>query len=119
MPRYTIGQRKGLGISLGKHAFVTSIDPVANTVTLGDEEELFKNELCISDLIFQKRIIADGESVRLFAKIRYAAKPVMCTVTVNGGKAHVVLDESARAITPGQSAVFYDGDDVVFGGFID
>ena len=119
VPRYTIGQRKGLGISLGTHAFVTSIDPVANTVTLGDEEELFKNELCISDLIFQKRIIADGESVRLFAKIRYAAKPVMCTVTVNGGKAHVVLDESARAITPGQSAVFYDGDDVVFGGFID
>ena len=119
VPRYTIGQRKGLGISLGKHAFVTSIDPVANTVTLGDEEELFKNELCISDLIFQKRIIADGESVRLFAKIRYAAKPVMCTVTVSGGKARVVLDESARAITPGQSAVFYDGDDVVFGGFID
>ena len=119
VPRYTIGQRKGLGISLGKHAFVTSIDPVSNTVTLGDEKELFKNELCISDLIFQKRIISDGESVRLFAKIRYAAKPVMCTVTVASGKAFVVLDESARAITPGQSAVFYDGDDVVFGGFID
>ena len=117
--KYTIGQRKGLGISLGKHAFVTSIDPVANTVTLGDEEELFKNEFDISDLIFQKRFLSDGESARLSVKIRYAAKPAMCSVTVSGGKAHVVLDESARALTPGQSAVFYDEDDVVFGGFID
>lgn len=119
VPRYTIGQRKGLGISLGKHVFVTSINPHDNTVTLGDEEELFKTELDISDLVFQKRVIADGESARLAVKIRYAAKPTACTVTVKGDKAHIVLDEPARAITPGQSAVFYDGDDVVFGGFID
>lgn len=119
VPRYTIGQRKGLGISLGKHVFVTAIDSNENTVTLGDEEELFKTELDISDLVFQKRIIADGESAKLAVKIRYAAKPTACTVTVNGDNAHIVLDEPARAITPGQSAVFYDGDDVVFGGFID
>ncbi len=117
--RYTIGQRKGLGISLGKHAFVTSIDPVSNTVTLGDEAELFKNEFDISNLVFQKRVITDGESARLLVKIRYAAKPAACTVTVSADKAHVVLDENARALTPGQSAVFYDGNDVVFGGFID
>ena len=119
VPRYTIGQRKGLGISLGKYAFVTSIDPDSNTVTLGDEDALFKNELDVSDLVFQKRVIPDRENVRLFAKIRYAAKPVMCTVTVSEGKAHVVLDEQARAVTPGQSAVFYDENDIVFGGFID
>ena len=88
-------------------------------MTLGDEDALFKNELDVSDLVFQKRVIPDGENVRLFAKIRYAAKPVMCTVTVSEGKAHVVLDEQARAVTPGQSAVFYDENDIVFGGFID
>ena len=119
VPRYTIGQRKGLGISLGKHAFVTSINPRDNTVTLGNEEELFKTELDISDLIFQKRVIGEGESVRLLAKIRYAAKPVLCTAIVRDGKAHIVLDEPVRAITPGQSAVLYDGNDIVFGGFID
>lgn len=118
VPRYTIGQRKGLGISLGKHAFVTSIDPHGNTVTLGDEAELFQTELDLSDLVFQKRVIGQGESARLFAKIRYAAKPVPCTVTVQKGGAHVVLDEPARAITPGQSAVLYDENDVVLGGFI-
>lgn len=119
VPRYTIGQRKGLGISLGKHAFVTSINPRDNTVTIGNEEELFKTELDISDLIFQKRVIGEGESVRLLAKIRYAAKPVLCTATVRDGKAYIVLDEPVRAITPGQSAVLYDGNDIVFGGFID
>ncbi len=119
VPKYTIGQRKGLGISLGRHAFVTHIDPDNNTVTLGDEEELFKTEFNISDLVFQKYVLKDGESARLSVKVRYAAKPVLCSATVHGNGAHIVLDEPARAITPGQSAVFYDGDDVVFGGFID
>ena len=116
--RYTIGQRKGLGISLGKHAFVTSIDPEANTVTLGDECELFTREFKVDDIVFQKREYRAGESVRMLVKIRYAAPPVACTVDFGGEQASVVTDEPVRAVTPGQSAVFYDEDGVVFGGFI-
>ena len=116
--RYTIGQRKGLGISLGKQAFVTAIDPDRNTVTLGDEAELFTKEFEIDDLIFQKSEFAPGESARLLVKIRYAAPPVLCTVHFGENGAHVICDEPVRAITPGQSAVFYDEDGVVFGGFI-
>ena len=116
--RYTVGQRKGLGISLGKHVFVTNIDPEAGTVTLGDECDLFTKEFEIDDIIFQKREFAAGESVRLFVKIRYAAPPVPCTVEFCENSARVILDEPARAVTPGQSAVFYDEQGVVFGGFI-
>ncbi len=116
--RYTIGQRKGLGISLGKHAFVTKIDPVANTVTLGDECDLFTKEFDIDDLVFQKREYAAGESAEMLVKIRYAAPPVPCMVEFCENGAHVTLCEPARAITPGQSAVFYDEQGVIFGGFI-
>jgi tRNA-specific 2-thiouridylase len=116
--RYTVGQRKGLGISLGKHVFVTNIDPEAGTVTLGDECDLFTKEFEIDDIIFQKRKFAAGESVRLFVKIRYAAPPVPCTVEFCENSARVILDEPARAVTPGQSAVFYDEQGVIFGGFI-
>ena len=116
--RYTIGQRKGLGISLGKQVFVTAIDPEKNTVTLGDEAELFTREFKIDDVIFQKREYAAGESTRLLVKIRYAAPPVYATVHFDECGARVVTDDPVRAITPGQSAVFYDNDGVVFGGFI-
>lgn len=116
--RYTIGQRKGLGISLGKQAFVTAIDPEANTVTLSDEADLFTREFTMRDVIFQKREYATGESTRLLVKIRYAAPPVPATVYFDENGARAVTDEPVRAITPGQSAVFYDEDGVVFGGFI-
>jgi tRNA-specific 2-thiouridylase len=116
--RYTVGQRKGLGISLGKQAFVTAINPDENTVTLGDEADLFTREFEIADLVFQKREFAAGESARLLVKIRYAAPPVLCTVHFGENGARVACDEPVRAITPGQSAVFYDDDGVVFGGFI-
>ena len=116
--RYTIGQRKGLGISLGRQAFVTAIDPDKNTVTLGDEAELFTREFEIDDLVFQKRCDAPGESARLLVKIRYAAPPVAATVYFDECGAHVTAEEPVRAITPGQSAVFYDNDGVVLGGFI-
>ena len=116
--RYTVGQRKGLGVSLGKQAFVTAIDPDNNTVTLGDESELFTCEFYARDLVFQKHEYAPGDSARLLVKIRYAAPPVPATVYFDESGARAVTDEPVRAITPGQSAVFYDDDGVVFGGFI-
>jgi tRNA-specific 2-thiouridylase len=116
--RYTVGQRKGLGISLGRHVFVTDIDPDKNTVTLGDEPELFTSEFEIDDLVFQKREYGAGQSARLLVKIRYAAPPVAATVHFGENYARVVTDAPVRAITPGQSAVFYDDEGVIFGGFI-
>ncbi len=116
---YTIGQRKGLGLSLGKPAFVTAIDPTLNTVTVAtDESRIFRTELTCDTLNFQKLVPMEEGVIRAMGKIRYAAKPVMATVEIKGGTAFARFDEPVRAITPGQSAVFYDGEDVLFGGII-
>ena len=117
---YTVGQRKGLGIALGKPAFVSAIDPQKNTVTLVFAGEEYQNEMTVENLQFQA--ISETKSDvfdNLFVKIRYAAQPVPCRVTVEGEQAKVVFDAPARAVTPGQSAVFYTEEGVVaFGGFI-
>lgn len=116
---YTIGQRKGLGISLGRPTYVVRIDPDTNTVVLGDNEDVFSKGLIASDLNF---VAIEGlqSSMDVKAKIRYAARETPATIRpVEGGKVEVMFEEPARAITPGQSVVFYDGDIVVGGGTID
>ena len=116
---YTVGQRKGLGIALGKPMFVVEIDVDKNRVVLGDDEEVFANSLIAEDLNF---ITIDkfDSPIRVKAKIRYSAKESDATVyPFEGGKAKVVFDSPVRAITPGQSVVFYDGDIVVGGGVIE
>lgn len=167
---YTIGQRKGLGIALGKPAFVTAIDGVKDQVVLGDNADLFKTEVCSSgNVMFGVRTdvapmegslekgspdvtkaetagsactaedggsmdecgggqvcqtIPDelkewlGDGIR--AKIRYAAKPAEASVTLlDDGRIMASFSEPQRAPTPGQSIVFYKGDLVIGGGFID
>ena len=167
---YTIGQRKGLGIALGKPAFVTAIDGVKDQVVLGDNADLFKTEVCSSgNVMFGVRTdvapmegslekgspdvtkaetagsactaedggsmdecgggqvcqtIPDelkawlGDGIR--AKIRYAAKPAEASVTLlDDGWIMASFSEPQRAPTPGQSIVFYKGDLVIGGGFID
>ena len=176
---YTIGQRKGLGIALGKPAFVTAIDGAKNQVVLGDNADLFKTEVCSSgNVVFGVRtdaaaekgspaaaeaeasgiacavgsdisdeiacaaayggtmagsggkngqvcqMIPDelkawlGDGIR--AKIRYAAKPAEAAVTLlYDGRIMASFSEPQRAPTPGQSIVFYKGDLVIGGGFID
>jgi len=116
---YTIGQRKGLGIALGKPVFVVEIDVHNNTVVLGDESEVFANALIASDLNFIsiERLV---EPIKVKAKIRYSARESLATVyPEENNKARVVFESPQRAITPGQSVVFYDGDIVVGGGTID
>lgn len=116
-PFYTIGQRKGLDIALGKPVFVTSIDPVKNTVTLGDEEDLFQKEMLVGKLNFIKYAgIAD--EMEAVIRIRYKDFG-------NSGKLYnksegigVSFYDAAKGIAPGQSAVFYEGDDVIGGGII-
>lgn len=117
--RYTVGQRKGLGIAMGKRVFVTDINVFQNTITLS-EEDSFTDSLSVDGMVFSgieepRRY----EKIRLTVKVRYLAKPIPCTLEYLGdGKGRVGLDLAERAITPGQSAVFYDGQDLVAGGFI-
>lgn len=117
--RYTVGQRKGLGIALGARAFVSAIDPVANTVTL-DFEPPKSSEVIISDMVFSgMQEPQDGEKKNLLVKLRYQAKPEMATVEFLKDKtASLHFSNPQKSVTPGQSAVLYDGDIVVAGGLI-
>ncbi len=115
---YTIGQRKGLGIALGRPMFVVDIDVEKNRVVLGDETEVFDQALLADDLNFIS-IDALDKPIRVKAKIRYSSKEADATVyPETDDTARVVFDSPQRAITPGQSVVFYDGDIVVGGGTI-
>lgn len=115
---YTVGQRKGLGIALGKPMYVVRIDAENNTVVLGDENEVYSKELTAYDLNFIS-IDKLEEPMRVKAKIRYSAKEADAVIyPLEDGKVRVVFDTPQRAVTPGQSVVFYDGDIVVGGGII-
>ena len=116
---YTIGQRKGLGIALGKTMYVQAIDPRAGTVTLvEDEKELFDTRVTVEDL----RLVALPSlksPARAEVKLRYAHPPAPALLLPGeGGQATVLFDTPQRAATPGQAAVFYDGDRVLGGGTI-
>ena len=118
---FTIGQRKGLGIALGKPAFVTEINPENNQVTLGSNDDLFKRDVySIENVFADGTVLAEGESLQVRAKIRYASKPAEAVITVAGeGRILTSFSEPQRAATPGQSIVFYVDDYVIGGGFID
>lgn len=112
---YTIGQRKGLGIALGKPVFVVGIDTENNTVTLGDSDDLMQDTLFATDI---NLISVDSLSgpVKLKARTRYKQTEQPCTLyPCENGDIKVVFDSPQRAFTPGQAVVFYDGD-IVFGG---
>ena len=116
-PFYTIGQRKGLDIALGKPAFVTEINPENNTVVLGDEEDLNRSEMNITKVNWIKY---DGltDGMEAITKIRYKDKGAISNLFTyqNGVKVRFYTD--VKGIAPGQSAVFYEGDDVIGGGII-
>jgi tRNA-uridine 2-sulfurtransferase len=130
-PFYTIGQRKGLDIAFGKPVFVTKIDPGANTVTLGDEQDLEQNEMLVGklNLIKYDSITPGMEAV---TKIRYRDPgtlsnlfPIETTHALSVQRALSQQDmltvqfyEKVKGLAPGQSAVFYEGDDVIGGGII-
>ncbi len=117
--RYTVGQRKGLGIALGKPAYVCRKDMQANTVTLGGNEDLFRSELTAHgiNLIAVESI---PSPLRVEAKIRYTASPAPATVEQTSKDSfRLVFDTPQRAIAAGQSVVLYDGDTVLGGGVIE
>ena len=116
---YTIGQRKGLGVTFGKPMFVVKIDSKNNQVVLGEAYEVFSKELIAGDMNYIS-INDIVDEIKANAKIRYSAKEAPATIYPLGDKrVKVVFDSPQRAITPGQSIVFYDNDIVVGGGIIE
>ena len=116
--RYTIGQRRGLGIAAGRPIYVTQLDVLNNRVTVGDDEAL----RCPSLLADRLNLLVDelGDCFEAQVKIRYLHNAVPATIhTLDGGKVRVVFDEPQRAVTPGQAVVFYDGDTVLGGAWIE
>lgn len=115
---YTIGQRKGLGIALGKPAYVVDILPETNVVVIGEGEDVFGTELLADDVNF----ISIDELLKpmdVKAKIRYSGKETDATIYPNDdGSVKVVFKDKVRAITSGQAVVFYDRDILVGGGTI-
>jgi tRNA-specific 2-thiouridylase len=116
-PFYTIGQRKGLDITFGKPVYVTGINPDTNTVVLGDENDLEQNEMVVGKLNMLKydTITPGMESI---TKIRYKDKGNLSNLYPDNNTVKVRFYENAKSIAPGQSAVFYEGDDVIGGGII-
>ena len=113
---YTIGQRKGLGIALGKPAFVTKIDGDSNQVVLGDNADLFHTEVVSGGNV----LVGDIPDGKVTAKIRYAARPAEAELEMlDDGRIRATFTEPQRAATPGQSIVFYKADLVIGGGFIE
>lgn len=113
--KYTIGQRKGLGISNPVPLFVVGFNQAKNELIVGEEKDLYKKELYVTDI---NLLLADKleQPLKVNAKIRYAAKEAPATITqVEPNKIKVEFDQPQKSITPGQSVVFYV-DDVVLGG---
>ncbi len=115
--RYTVGQRKGLGVGFGEPVYVLSRDPAANTVTLGKNDDLFRREIVIHEINLSH--IASFPA-RYDVKIRYAHKPCPATVERLGSdRLKITFDEPQRAPASGQSAVLYLGDLLAGGGYIE
>lgn len=116
---YTIGQRKHLGLStMGRPVYVVDKDISANTVTIGDNSDLFSDSLIAQDVNLIPFDTLE-KPMRITAKTRYSQKDQPAVLSsLGGGRYSVVFDEPQRAITPGQAVVFYDGDIVVGGGTI-
>ncbi|GAB6138273.1 tRNA 2-thiouridine(34) synthase MnmA [Halanaerobaculum tunisiense] len=118
LPFYTIGQRKGLGLETHKRWYVVELDPDRNAVIVGDNKDVFRGELVAEELNWIS-IAKLTEPQVVEAKIRYNAPAAEATIyPLANNQARVVFAEEQRAITPGQSVVFYDGDLVVGGGLI-
>ncbi len=114
---YTIGQRKGIGISGAHPYYVVAKNAERNTVMLGEDEDLYRDELYANDVNWIAFDKPEGP-VRCAARTRYHQAETPCTVYPQGDKVRVKFDSPIRAITAGQAVVFYDGDTVLGGGCI-
>jgi tRNA-specific 2-thiouridylase len=116
-PFYTIGQRKGLDVTFGRPVYVTHIQPESNTIVLGDEEDLNRREMLVGKLNWMKYDdITDG--MEAVTKVRYKDSGSLSNLYHHENGISVKFYQEAKSIAPGQSAVFYEGDDVIGGGII-
>jgi tRNA-specific 2-thiouridylase len=120
---YTVGQRKGLGITFGKPTFVLALNPKDNTITLGENQDLMQFKVTSTNHVFMGKqtdqVPASYIGVPLTAKIRYAAEPAAAVIeSMRDDMVQTRFEQTQRAVTSGQSIVFYDGDMLVGGGFI-
>jgi tRNA-specific 2-thiouridylase len=116
---FTIGQRRGLGIAVGLPVYVTRLDPDTQTVTVGPREELLSSGLIADRINWLTDAPPTGTSVRCEIKIRHMHTPAAGLIRpLSDGTVEVGFDEPQSAVTPGQAAVFYDGDIVLGGGWI-
>jgi len=116
-PFFTIGQRKGLGLAFGEPRYVTEIRPDTNTVVLGREEELVRKGMYVHNITMQKVAeVTDG--MEALVKVRYKDAGAMAKLYKEDSLIRVEFNTDVKGIAPGQSAVFYDGDDVLGGGNI-
>lgn len=120
LPFYTIGQRKGLGIASPKPTYVLKVVPETNTLVIGDDADLRQREFIADDVTF-----TDGQwpesALQATVKVRYKSKELPGNIEILSraeNSVRIILDEPQRAITPGQAAVFYNGDEVIGGGVI-
>ena len=118
--KFTIGQRKGLGISWKSPLYVVGIED-DGTVRLGEEEETYCSEFVVEDVTFQGMILEEKETIHCKVQIRYRHSPILCKITLLDKKLHVTPLEEVQSVTPGQSAVFYpqNGEYLLMGGIIE
>ena len=116
---YTVGQRKGLNLSMGRPVFVTAIRPETNEVVIGEGRDVFSSRLVCGNVNWMAMDGLCGGEARVTAKIRYSHKGAPCLIRELGdGRVECVFDEPQRAVTPGQAVVFYNGEYVAGGGII-
>lgn len=118
LPFYTVGQRRGLGLALGRPYFVTGLDEPRNAVVVGPQEDLESPALLARDVTF---VSGRGpeEAVRIEAQVRYRSPVVSATLTPLASGYRVDFDQPQLAVTPGQAVVFYRGEEVLGGGAIE
>ncbi len=115
---FTIGQRKGLGVALGKPTYVIRLEPQTNTVIVGEEEDLYSGKFLVQDMHWISKKTLQSQ-IDCSVKIRSAHEGASCVVRFLENKtAEVIFKKPEKAVTPGQAAVFYDKDQVLGGGFI-
>lgn len=115
---FTLGQRKGLRIALGQRTYVVGIEPEANRVVLGEKSDLLHRNFIADQVNVTHPAVLPDREMPCAVKVRYNQQPQPATMLLREGMMHVTFDEAVSAITPGQAAVAYRGDEVLCGGWI-
>ena len=118
MYNFTIGQRKNLGVALGEPVYVHRLDPESGDVFLSPRQPMTETAVA-AGLAWQMHVFRDGDRFDALVKTRYAAAAVPAHIALADGRAYIRFESPVRAVTPGQTAVFYDKDAVIGAGFLE